>query len=142
MIKDRSILNIIVYPEIQKKLLLTVIITGLIVATIFGAFIYMQTNLLLRLSEETGHSEIIRAVLIEYGAVSFVCFVMAMLLMSLFVLLISHRLVGPLKRLMHQVDQMYENQKIDKLIIRDTDHLRPFFDKLNRLLENAAWKEK
>ncbi len=142
MKKNRSLLNIFAYPEIQSKLLLPVILTGIMTGIIFGAFIYMQTSLLLQLTENTQQQKVIQSTLIEYGIVSGVCYLLTMILMLLLILLISHRLIGPLKRLMRETEQMYDDKNPHRFILRDNDHLKPFFDKLNRIMDNTHWKKK
>lgn len=138
--KERCCLNLFIHPEIQLRLLALILLAGLLGAIIFGALVYRQNQIIHRLAED-GEATKVSAQLWTLGIVSGIVYCLGLALLLFFGLLVSHRIIGPFKRLKRELDYMYEVQKVKLCVVRDYDYLVPFFEKLNRVLINTGWEE-
>ncbi len=138
--KDRSLFRLFIYPEIQLKILAVIFFAGLLGLIIFGAFIYMQNQIIFQLAQKTGHTQQITKHLWTYGLASGVIYLLGLTALLFFGLLVSHRIVGPLKRIKRELDEMKEKREVKLCLVRDKDYLLPFFKKLNQVLIHLTWE--
>lgn len=141
----RSYSNILLYPKFQRPILWIIFLTGGTSLLSLGTFIYVQTQLLISYAQKTGTSTRVYDFLLQYGLISGILFVLSVLLMSVWALFITHKLIGPISRIKRELDNMYHDKSIHLISLREDDYLRPLIQKYNRVLwgmsESSDWGE-
>lgn len=64
----------------------------------------------------------------------------SIIVILIFTYKITHKIVGPLERIIRELDKRIENKKIGHIITRKTDKFRPLTDKINKLLDKLKEK--
>ena len=57
------------------------------------------------------------------------------LLILIFALRVTHRIVGPYDRIVRELDEHLENKRTGHIILREKDKFQPLVDRINRLLD-------
>ncbi|MFB6344365.1 MAG: hypothetical protein ABEK50_01130 [bacterium] len=131
---DRSLLNIINFPKFQLPNLLVLLSGIAVTAIIFGSFVVLQSRLLFSLAETEQELQVIRSILWTNGLLCAGILCLATLLLVLWSLILTHRMVGPLPRVKNEIETMQDENKVHLLFVRDYDYLQEFFEKINTLL--------
>lgn len=130
---QRSSLNLMPYPKFQGPTILLVVMTGFLALFSLGAFTLLQTKILLNHAEKVGTTPHVTNLLWQYGLVCGGIFLVGLFTMVLWGLLLTHKLIGPIKRLKKELDEMHQNESVHLLSVRENDYLRPFIKRINKV---------
>ncbi|GEM_PF-4406416 len=141
---ERSWIRLFVQPQLQVRFLILIVLAGLLGAIVFGAYINLQSQIIVELSgeiEESQRVEELQSWLQAYAIISIIVFLLGIALLFFVGLLYTHRLIGPLNRLKRELEGMEKDREVRLCRVRTSDYLYPFFKRLNRVLINATWEE-
>lgn len=131
---DRSIFNIMIYPEFQVPNLMLVLATAFSVFVIMGAFCYLQMRIIYATVSDPQQLKVINGILWKYGTICLGALLFSTAMMIFWSLLQTHRVVGAIPRLKEQLDEMFQEKSISLLRIREYDYMQTFFEKINKVL--------
>ncbi len=141
---DRSWIRLFIQPRLQARFLILILLAGLLGAIVFGAYINLQSRVIFELAGEIEESQRVQELqswLQAYAIISIIVFFLGITLLFFVGLLYTHRLIGPMKRLKRELENMERDEEIRLCRVRTSDYLYPFFKRLNRVLINATWEE-
>lgn len=123
--------------KILGMLLISIIIPVFFVGTYFYLLIF---NILSNMPETPGFvAASIDPVLHKTNMTILLSCIPILLLVLLWGLIFSHRLVGPLKRLQRNLDEMTKNgDGRSRLVVRRNDYIKPLIESVNKLLDKVA----
>lgn len=131
---DRSLLNIVNYPKFQLPNLFVLFGGVFVTALTLGSFIVLQARLLFVFAEKQAEVELVQSILWKYGLICGGALTLAVLLLALWSLIITHRIVGPIPRVKGEIENMKEDGEVHLFNIREYDYLRGFFERINSLI--------
>lgn len=127
-------MSLILASDLQRPVLLLVTGTAVVSLVTLGSFIYLQTTLLLHYAQENGEVEYLLETLFEYGLLSGGLFLTEVVVMGVWAVFLSHRLTGPIPSLKSELGEMYRENEIRLLELREDNYLRPLIQRVNQVV--------
>lgn len=125
----------------QIKILGMLLISILIPVFFVGTYLYLLIfNIINNMPETPGFvAASLDPVLHKTNMTILLSGIPILLLILIWGLIFSHRLVGPMKRLQRNLDEMAKKgDGRSRLIVRKNDYIKPLIESVNRLLDKVA----
>lgn len=119
----------------QLRLVGLVLAAGFTTLLIAGSFFWLNWKVLsVLLEHSTVKTAVLNEVFLFYGGLCLLAVFGVLVVLSMVMLVVSNRILGPIYRLREDLSSMLEDEEVHLFSVRDRDHIQDFVRQLNRFV--------